>query len=274
MTLNAVFVRDGDLFRPTELARGPWDPGALHGGAPTALIVHAVERCAPAPELRLARITCEFLRPVPLDTLSVHAEVLRPGRRVMLLEATIRDSAGTEVVRARCLRLRASELEASPPPAQRRDEQGEHGGRGGRIPFPGPDQGRVNDFPNAGLPMFATDAMEIRFVEGIFREPGGAIAWFRLRQPLVDGEPPSPLELVAAAGDFGNGIASVLSWDEHVFINPDLTIYVEREPQGEWLALQSETRVSAGAVAVAESVLWDEHGRVGRATQALLVARR
>jgi hypothetical protein len=79
---------------------------------------------------------------------------------------------------------------------------------------------------------------------------------------------------LAAAGDFGNGIASVLSWDEHVFINPDLTLYVEREPVGEWVALQSEMRVSPGAVAVAESVLWDETGRIGRAVQALLVGRR
>ena len=42
MTLDAVFVRDGDRFRATDLARGPWDPGALHGGAPAALLVRAV----------------------------------------------------------------------------------------------------------------------------------------------------------------------------------------------------------------------------------------
>jgi hypothetical protein len=76
--------------------------------------------------------------------------------------------------------------------------------------------------------MFATDAMEIRFVAGRFREPGPATAWFRLRHPLIAGTETTGLELVAAAGDFGNGIASVLSWDEHVFINPDLTLPVTR----------------------------------------------
>jgi len=64
--------------------------------------------------------------------------------------------------------------------------------------------------------MFATDAMEIRFVQGAFREPGPATAWFRLRRPLVAGEPTSPFARAAAAGDFGNGIASVMSWEEHL----------------------------------------------------------
>jgi hypothetical protein len=122
--------------------------------------------------------------------------------------------------------------------------------------------------------MFATHAMEIRFVEGAFREIGSATAWFRLRGPLVADETLNPLELLAAAGDFGNGIASELSWHGHVFINPDLTLYTERAPRGEWVALQSEMRVGPGSVAVAESVLWDRAGRIGRATQALLVGRR
>jgi hypothetical protein len=116
--------------------------------------------------------------------------------------------------------------------------------------------------------------MDIRFVEGSFMEPGPATAWFRLRHPLVAGESTSPFELTATAGDFGNGIATVVSWQEHVFINPDLTLYLERPPRGEWVAMQSETRVRPGAVAVSESVIWDQDGRVGLATQALLVSRR
>jgi hypothetical protein len=140
-------------------------------------------------------------------------------------------------------------------------------------PFLGPESGQVSDWADDG-PMFATHAMEIRFVEGVFRQPGPATAWFRLRHPLIAGEPMAPLELVAAAGDFGNGIASELSWSEHMFINPDLTLYIERAPAGEWVALQSQMRVTRGSIAIAESVLWDERGRIGRAIQALLVGPR
>jgi Acyl-CoA thioesterase C-terminal domain/Acyl-CoA thioesterase N-terminal domain len=259
MSLEAVFVRDGAHYAATQLARGPWDPRACHGGAPAALLVHAFERCSPRDGLRLARITFEFIRPVPLGTLTVAAEVIRPGRRVTLLEGAIRDADGVEVARARALRVVPSEL-GEPPAAP--------------PPFAGPERGRANDFGDEGRPMFATDALEIRFVEGAFRRLGPSTAWFRLRQPIVGGSDPSPFELLAAAGDFGNGIATTLSWEEHVFINPDLTLYLEREPRGEWVALQSEMRVALGSVAVAESVLWDQEGRVGRATQALVVGRR
>lgn len=258
MMSQAVFVRDGDRFRATELALGPWAPDALHGGAPAALLLHACAAAAPSPALRPARVTYEFLRPVPVGPLGVRIEVVRPGRRVTLLDGFLTDPQGVEVARARALLMVATVIEAEPmtPP-----------------PFPGPDAGRVSDWTEE-RPMFATHAMEIRFVEGAFRQPGPATAWFRLRHPLIAGEPAAPLELVAAAGDFGNGIASVLSWSEHTFINPDLTLYIEREPVGEWVALQSQMRVTQGSVATAESVLWDERGRLGRAIQALIVGRR
>jgi hypothetical protein len=258
MTSQAVFVRDGESFLATELALGPWAPGALHGGAPAALLLHALADASPSPALRPARITYEFLRPVPVGPLDVRIEVVRPGRRVTLLDGFLTDPEGVEVARARALLLVPSELDAgtaTPPP------------------FPGPEAGQTNDWTDQA-PMFATHAMEIRFVEGVFRRPGPATAWFRLRHPLIAGEPTAPLELVAAAGDFGNGIASELSWSEHMFINPDLTLYIEREPAGEWVALQSQMRVTQGSVAIAESVLWDERGRIGRAIQALLVGPR
>jgi len=79
---------------------------------------------------------------------------------------------------------------------------------------------------------------------------------------------------VAAAADFGAGLSSVLPREHYVFMNVDLTMYVEREPVGEWFCLDSQTRISAPGIGVTESVLFDVNGRVGRATQALLVAPR
>jgi acyl-Coa thioesterase superfamily protein/acyl-CoA thioesterase superfamily protein len=259
MDYDGVFIRDGDRYLATELALGPWAAGALHGGAPAALLARAFAQAAPSPALRPARITYEFLRPVPLGPLGVRVEVVRPGRRVTLLDGFLSDPEGVEVCRARALLLTAAELSGSASPEP--------------LPFAGPQAAKANDW-HEDRPMFATHAMEIRFVEGVFRSPGPATAWFRLRHPLIAGEAVAPLERVAAAGDFGNGIASVLSWEDHTFINPDLTLYLERDPAGEWVALQSQMRVTQGSVAVAESVLWDEHGRIGRAIQSLLVAGR
>ncbi len=257
---EAVFVRSGQRFRPTDLARGPWDPNAQHGGAPAALLMRAFENLPGDPGLLISRVTYELLRPAPLDELEVSAEVVRPGRRAERLEGSLRTTGGAEVVRARALRVRRAEVHVVPEET---------------LELPGPEQGRPSDFASDELrSMFAVDAMEIRFLEGAFYEPGPATAWFRLRHPLVAGEEPSPLQRLAAAGDFGNGISAVVTWKGHVFINPDLTLYVEREPVGEWICLRSVTRINPGGVAISDSVLYDQRGRVGRAMQSLLVARR
>jgi hypothetical protein len=260
MTVDAVFVQDGERFHATELALGPWYPGALHGGAPAALLVHVINGHEVADGLRLARITYEFVRPVPQTALTVGVEVVRPGRRVTLLDAVLHDGEGTEVTRARALLVRPSDF-------------GEP--EGGPPPFPGPEQGVRNDWETSHRQRtFATEGMELRFVRGRFLELGEAVAWFRLRHPLVEGQPVHPLVSLAAAGDFGNGIAAVLDWDEYLFINPDLTLYIERPPVDEWVALESRTRIEAGSVGVAESVIWDRRGRIGHATQSLVIGPR
>ena len=250
--------RDGRRYVATELARGPWDPKAQHGGAPAALLVREFELTEPDPALMLARVTFEFVRPVPLAELEVAAQIVKPGRRVQLLEGTVLDQSGNEVVRARALRVGRTETAVTPSEVA--------------MP-PGPQEGQAGDYPVTAT-AFATHAMEIRFVRGAFLELGPATAWFRLRYPLVAGEETSPMQRLAAAADFGNGISAALSWDEHLFINPDLTLYVERPPVGQWICLQARTRIAADGVGIAESQLFDEQGQVGRATQALLVGSR
>ena len=160
---------------------------------------------------------------------------------------------GVEVVRARALRVRRAQA-----PKARADDSIP----GGALP-PGPDQGRAAELHPPFRPMFALDAVEIRFVAGKWGR-GPCTAWFRLVRPLVGGETPTPLEHLAAAGDFGNGISATLSWDDYLYINPDLTLYIEREPVGEWICLDSQTRIAAGGIGMAESVLYDLDGRVGR----------
>src|ERR687894_3208698 len=115
---GAFFERDGDVLVPSELTRGPWDPGAQHAGPPSALVARAIERCEPRDGMRVGRITLEILRPVPIAPLSVAVEVVRPGRSVELLEATLSGPEG-ELIRARAWRLQASDLnldEPEPPP--------------------------------------------------------------------------------------------------------------------------------------------------------------
>ena len=54
-------------------------------------------------------------------------------------------------------------------------------------------------------------------------------------------------------------------------INPDLTVILHREPTGEWVALDGASYAEGHGVGVAESVLHDERGRIGRGVQTILL---
>ena len=272
---QSIFIPDGPRFVATELARGPWDPEAQHGGAPAALLVRAFERLAGDDGLLLARVSYEFLRPVPLAAIEVRAEVVRSGRRSALLEGSIVDGGGRELVRARALRVRAAdsalvaESAGCRAPADSANSDSTPGAETPSADVPDPSEA----FVWAKRPMFATDAMEIRFTHGHFVEQGPAGAWFRLRVPLVADESTSALQRLAATADFGNGISSIVTWEDHLFINPDLTLYIEREPRAEWIHLDAETRIAPDGIGIATGALSDERGPVGRATQALVIQR-
>jgi hypothetical protein len=103
---------------------------------------------------------------------------------------------------------------------------------------------------------------------------GAAAVWMRLRHPLLPGEPTSALARVPAAADFGNGVASVLPFEEYLFINADLSIELDRRPVGEWIGLDARTLLHPDGIGWAESVLHDERGPLGRARQTLVVQPR
>jgi hypothetical protein len=236
-------------FLPSEHTRGPWDPDAQHGGAPAALIGRALE----SPDLRLARVTYDLVRPVPLAELRLETEVVRPGKRVQLVEARL--SAGGElVVRALALRVRRGE-----------------GPSAGEYVLPPTPPGQPRARLGAQTLNFASSASDIRFVRGGYDHPGPATAWVRLAVPVIAGEEPTGIQRALAAADFGNGFSSVLDWDRWAFINPDLTVYFERDPVGAWIALDAVTRLHGDGTGLAESVLFDQTGRFGRAVQALLI---
>jgi hypothetical protein len=254
---DAVFHRDGDRFVPTELARGPWDPNAQHGGAPGALLARLVEQHDAGPPAHVARMTIELLRPVPMQPIELRARTVRPGKKVQLVEASVL-AGGTEVVRATTLRIRLAQVEFADPPDDRLE--------------PGPGAIREH-FENVNGLNFGF-AMDTSAARGEFGVPGPAAVWFRLAVPIVAGEETTPLMRVAAAADFGNGISGAVTWDEHLFINPDLTIYLHRPPAGEWIGLDALTWPTHEGVGVADAALYDERGRIGRSVQALLLDRR
>jgi hypothetical protein len=256
---TALFVPDGDLLVPTDLARGPWSPDSLHGGPVAAAVARSVERLVGDDGSQTTRLTLELLRPVATSPVAVTSRVVRPGRKVRLVD-TVVTQGDTEVAWGRTLRIR---VDPTLPDVTTVASDG------GPPAVPASGAGVPSTLPD--YPAFHNRAMEIRFVEGRFERRGPASAWFRLRYPVVAGEEPTPVQRAVAAADFGNGISAELDFRTDLFINPDLTVSLVRPPEGEWIFLDARTRFGSPGVGCAEAVLWDERGRIGRSVQNLMV---
>ncbi|HEY5013948.1 MAG TPA: thioesterase family protein [Acidimicrobiia bacterium] len=254
---GALFEIDGDVAVPSELTRGRWDPGAMHGGPPAALLARAVEQCDPGPAGFLARLTVELLRPIPLRPLTLSARTLRPGKMVQWIEATLHDG-DVEVARAVGLRLRTvSDSLVSVPPLDA---------------FPAPELGKQLDLdPNMLRGVGFWNANEIRMVAGTFGGAGPGGAWIELTVPLVAGEETTAAQRVLAAADFASGIGNPLDMTVAGAINADLTVAMHRPLAGSWVGVDAQAWAQAQGTGMAEAVIHDTVGPVGRSVQSLLV---
>lgn len=262
--MDVFFEPSRDRFVPTELTRGPWSRDHQHAGPPSALLLRAAVGASAIEAGQTVRAAFDVLRPVPLAPLTVRARTLRPGRNVEQLEAALcLADGGTELMRARVWRMRA---EAVVVP----------GDAGAIAPPPGsPDDLAVS--PRAGF--FAperayADAIEWRFSHGGWDTPGPARAWTRMRVGLVAGEPITPLEHLCVIGDAASGISAALDWRAWSFVNVDFSVCLEREPVGEWVAMDAVTRFGDSGAGAAHGAFSDRTGRVGSSSQALLVGPR
>jgi len=266
---NTLFTSEGpNRWTPTEFSRGPWDARYCHGGPVSALLARAVEQAEPDTDIdwQVARLTVELTRPVPVGrALDLVTEIERPGRRVSLVAARLVDE-GTEVARVRALRVRQTTITLPEDTVQPRPDP------------PGTPADGVNEsvtWAVAEHVAFHKDACEHRFTEGSWADPGPVGVWIRLLVGLVPDEVPTGLQRVAAAADFGNGVSAALPFEDFAYINPDLTVHLVRPPVGQWIGMRTSSYYGQGDTStgsgLAESALYDEHGRLGRSVQSLFI---
>jgi hypothetical protein len=264
-------VQPVPLFEPADgrfdaapLTRGPWDERMMHGGAPSALLAHAIETTQPGAELAVARLTIEFLGGVPIGPVEVETALAKPGRRLQIVDATL-DAGGRRACLARAVRLRRDDgipdAAALPPPLR------------AAAPLPAPLSGEPWPRFVERDDLFYPGATEIRLVGGETGS-GHAIAWIRLRGELLPGVAPSPLVRACAAADFANGLSAILPFDDWTFVNTDLTVHLHREPAGEWIGLDAQTVAGPAGVGLAGGVLHDRQGPVGTCAQVVFIERR
>lgn len=253
-----------DLWTATDASRGPWHPDFCHGGPVSALLTRAVERLDDGAWV-LARHHIELTRPVPVGRpLRLDSVVDRPGRRISVV-ATALTAGDTTVARGRAVRIRLADLalpDGLPAPTE---------------PLAGPAGCAISrlSWDAVTETAFHSHSVEFRIAEGALADPGPIGAWIRLKVAVVADEEPSGTQRLAAVADFPNGISNALDPAAFSFINPDLSINTVRAARGEWIGLRAATHYGhapdATGVAFAEAELFDLDGRVGRATQSLLI---
>ncbi|MBS9536180.1 thioesterase family protein [Mycobacterium sp. M1] len=233
-----------------------------HGGPPAALLARAVERVRPDPDMAIARLTADMLGPIPQGRIRTEATILRPGKRIEMVEAKLWAN-GKLAVTATAWRIRRSpgstqaQAQASQVPVP---------------PLPGEQPQRY--FPRVSPDWGYGRAIEWRFVHGGYQHPGPASVWTRLRIPLVLGEETAPVHYLAVVADSANGISAELSPIEWAFIPPSVTLTLGREPAGDWINLSARSHIADSGTGFTQGELFDRSGLVGSVEQPLLVMRQ
>lgn len=232
-----------------------------HGSPPTALLAHAFAERHPRDDVRVARLAVDFLGAIPRQEMTVRTRVVRPGRRIELLEGTL-ESGGREVVTARAWRIAVRPAGSVPPGVTPDDPVPE-------LPGEQPPQ------YFAGLREWGYGkAIEWRFTSGGFGALGRAGAWTRVRIPLLAGEPLGALERLLLVADSANGISGELPMREWLFVPPSLSIALQRYPVGEWTFMDARTTLSGDGLGVTSVRYADREGTLGTGSQALIIEAR
>ena len=259
---KAYFTRTGPhTFAPSSHTSGAWSESEQHISPMGGLIVHELEAHAaardghsrPSGSLAISRLSMDILGVLPVEEFDVHVEVVRPGRTVELLEATV-TSGDRPAVRARAWRLATG------------DTQEVAGGEGPALPAPQ----TLQPWPMTSLwPGGYIASLDVRPTTP--PAPGRATAWVHTPLQLLAGEQSSDLARFIALVDTANGIAVRRSPQEWMFPNVDLTIHLHRQPAGDWVGLDTTVIFGAAGHGLTSTVLHDSLGPVGRAEQALTI---
>jgi hypothetical protein len=218
-----------------------------------------------ASPMQVVRFTVDLFRPVPISPLSVETVVRRDGKRIQVVDAYLK-ADGLEVGRVSVLKIRTAELPFEPLPLE-------------WAAPPPPEEVPVfewdDNFGDRGrLARFHHNAVEIRSVDGSFGIPGPGLSWFRLLVEVVEDEQPTPFVRLATLADLSNGNSQSIDPHLWLFVNPDITLYSHRLPVDEWVGMRSLARQHRTGIGMADTLVFDREGPLGRINQAQLLDHR
>ena len=101
--------------------------------------------------------------------------------------------------------------------------------------------------------------------------PGQSFAvWIRIPYLFLPDQALAPLEYVAAISDYVNAAGTMAHPARRGFINADITLNLHREPEGEWICMESVGRPDHAGIATSNVNLHDAAGLLGSASSSCL----
>lgn len=250
---DSYYVRTGpEIFVSTLHSQGAWQPGEQHLAPAAGLVLAEIERRLPTDKM-VSRVSFDILGVIHSGEFTIDVNVIRPGRTIELIEASMRHGERTSVS-ARVWRLLPSDTESV---------------RGDEWPMlPEPEDAPVTPFTGRWGGGFIASLEGGQFPDA---RPGFARSWIRTPYPLVDGEGDPATAAFVKLVDTANGLAVREDPKTTFFPNVDLTIHLTRVPEPGWVGF--DTKVAFGPTGIGEttSVLSDVNGPIGTAAQSLTV---
>jgi hypothetical protein len=252
----AYFERIGaSAFRANHHVSGAWNIEEQHIAPALGLLAHVVELDRDARRsdpLVVGRLSYDILGTIPVDVVDTAVTVIRPGRTIELVGATLGHN-GRDAVRLRAWLMRpvdTTHLRATSLP---------------RIAAP---DDMPSWAPSSVWPGGFVASAEARRVEV---EPGRASYWVRTPLPLVREEPVSRLASAAGLLDIANGMTVRANPRDVAFPNVDLTAHFFAQPCGEWVGFDTTVSFGPGGLGLTSSVIHDLQGPIGTMSQILTV---
>ena len=249
---------------------------APQGGIVAAVAVRAMERVLAQPEQTLRTLTAMFAGQVAAGAVEVEVRVLRRGRSMSQLTATVRNpgaEAGLTAVAAFGAPRRGFDFTELRMP----DVPGPEGIRSFRDPLP---EGIEFEFDRPPMP-FWQEVIEGRPVIGRPpwepHDPDAAAevaSWVRIDHPPVRAD--GTIDVAAAivvCDTMPGSVGQKLGPDSGQWFAPsvDYTLHVFRPVPEGWLLQHGRARHAGDGYASVDMALWDERGRLlAYATQVML----
>lgn len=259
-TMTAYFERlSATRFGATASVQGAWNTAEQHIAPALGLLTHTVEQNHlerhPIP-LTLSRLAFDILGTLPLDNVEIDTRVIRPGRTIELVEATLTHDDRPAVI------LRAW-FQATPDTST----------IAGTDLLP-----RLAD-PDQFEPWEASAIWPgefVRTVEVRRRQlsPGRAQFWLRPRIPLLRDERVSTTARAMSILDIANGVTPRRPPTLVAFPNLDTTVHLFQPPRSEWVGYDTTVAFGADGIGLTHSVLYDAISPIGTAQQILTVRPR